>query len=105
MPKKWKLIHLPIEATIISECNIRIGCAIKTSGVVYVDKKGERVGNFINTLKKDLIQVTHAAGYTHPCQFDTCDVVINVGDSYMRKTMEEIYGYKKTKVDQKKLML
>lgn len=72
---------------------------------IDIDKKGERVGNFINTLKKDLIQVTHAAGYTHPCQFDTCDVVINVGDSYMRKTMEEIYGYKKTKVDQKKLML
>lgn len=68
---------------------------------VDVEKKGDRVGNFINTLKKDLIQVTHASGYTHPCEFDTFDIVVT-GDGSIRKTLEEIYGYKKTKVDPKK---
>ena len=72
---------------------------------VDVDKKGDRVGNFINTLKKDLIQVTHASGYTHPCEFDTDDVVVNTSDSSMRKTLKEVYGYKKTKVEPKDLML
>jgi glutamate synthase domain-containing protein 2 len=67
---------------------------------VDVQKKGERVGNFINTLKRDLVQVTHAAGYTHPCEFDTSDVVVT-GDNSARKSLEEIYGYKKTKVDPK----
>jgi len=58
-----------------------------------VQDKGERVGRFINTLKKDIVQVTHAAGYCHPSQFNTDDVVVNSGDT--RKTLEEIYGYKK----------
>jgi len=46
------------------------------------------------------VQVTHAAGYTHPCEFDTSDVVVT-GDNSARKSLEEIYGYKKTKVDPK----
>lgn len=72
---------------------------------VDVNKKGDRVGNFINTLKRDLIQVTHAAGYTHPCEFTTDDVVMNTSDSTMRKTLGQIYGYDKTEVEPKELML
>lgn len=62
---------------------------------VNVQDKGERVGRFITTLKKDIIQVTHAAGYTHPCQFDMDDVVVNVNDASERKTLKDIYGYMK----------
>jgi glutamate synthase domain-containing protein 2 len=72
---------------------------------VNVKEKGERVGNFINTLKKDVIQVTHASGYTHPCEFNTEDVILNTGDISIRKTMGEVYDYKKTPVDPKQLML
>jgi glutamate synthase domain-containing protein 2 len=67
---------------------------------INVKEKGDRVGNFINTLKKDLIQVTHASGYTHPCEFQTDDVVLNTSDIAMRKTMGEVYGYEKTPVKQ-----
>jgi glutamate synthase domain-containing protein 2 len=72
---------------------------------VDVEKKGDRVANFINTLKKDLIQVTHAAGYTHPCEFKTSDVVVNTSDITMRKTLADVYDYEKTPVYTKKLML
>lgn len=65
---------------------------------VDVEKKGDRVANFINTLKKDLIQVTHAAGYTHPCEFKTSDVVVNTSDITMRKTLADVYDYEKTPV-------
>jgi hypothetical protein len=57
MPKKWKLIHLPIEVTIVSECNIRIGCAIQTSGVIYVDKKGETTVRGMDEFKRMFIPV------------------------------------------------
>ncbi len=59
-----------------------------------VNNKSERVGNFINTLKKDIIQITHASGYIHPCQFNMSDVVLNTGNS-SRKTLAEVYGYHK----------
>jgi len=64
---------------------------------VNVSEKGDRVGNFINTLKKDIVQVTHAAGYKHPCEFTTDDVVLNIGDT--RKTIGEVYDYTKTPVE------
>ena len=65
---------------------------------VNVKEKGERVGSFINTLKKDLVQVTHAAGYEHPCEFKTDDIVLNTSDVTMRKTFGEVYEYVKTPV-------
>lgn len=60
-----------------------------------VGEKQERVARFIKTLRKDLIQVTHAAGYTHPTQFNMDDVVVNTGDLAQKKTLEYIYGYKR----------
>ena len=60
-----------------------------------VEEKQERVARFIKTLRKDLIQVTHAAGYTHPTQFNMDDIVVNTGDLAQKKTLEDIYGYKK----------
>lgn len=65
---------------------------------INVEEKGERVGRFINTLKKDIIQVTHACGYIHPCEFKMDDVVFNTGDSSMEKTLKELYGYEKTEI-------
>ncbi|MEK6828533.1 MAG: FMN-binding glutamate synthase family protein [Nanoarchaeota archaeon] len=69
-----------------------------------VEDKSERVSNFIITLKKDIVQITHAAGYVHPCQFDTKDIVVNTGDS-SRKTLQQIYEYQKVSVEVPKLWL
>lgn len=63
---------------------------------VNVEDKSERVGRFIKTLRKDIMEVTHACGYEHPCQIKMEDIVFNTSDTSMRKTMKELYGYEKT---------
>jgi len=65
---------------------------------VNVKDKSERVGRFINTLKKDILQVTHACGYNHPCEFKMDDVMFNTSDSSRRKTAKDLYGYEKEEV-------
>ncbi len=69
---------------------------------VNVEEKSERVGRFIKTLVKDLLQVTHACGYEHPCEFQMDDIMYNTSDSSRRKTMEDLYGYRKENVSFKK---
>lgn len=66
---------------------------------VNVEDKSQRVGRFIKTLRKDIMQVTHACGYDHPSKFKMEDIVFNTSDSSMRKTMKELYGYEKTPVE------
>jgi len=60
-----------------------------------VKDKSERVGLFIKTLVKDILEVTNASGYTHPCEFTMDDVMFNTSDSSRMKSMEVLYGYKK----------
>lgn len=60
-----------------------------------IKDKSERVGRFIKTLKKDIVEITHACGYIHPSDFNTNDIVVNSGDFPHKKSLEEIYGYKK----------
>lgn len=66
---------------------------------VNVKDKSERVGRFIKTLRKDILKVTHACGYEHPCEFHMNDVMFNTSDSSMRKTMRDLYDYEKTPVN------
>ena len=65
---------------------------------VNVGEKSERVGRFIKTLNKDILEVAHACGYEHPCEFQMDDIMYNTSDSSRRKTMEDLYGYKKERV-------
>lgn len=65
---------------------------------VNVKEKSERVGLFIKTLVKDILEVTHACGYYHPCEIKMEDIMFNTSDSSRRKTMKELYGYEKVKV-------
>jgi len=65
---------------------------------VNVKDKSERVGRFIKTLRKDIMQVTYACGYSHPCEFTMEDVMLNTSDSSMRKTLQEVYNYDKEEV-------
>ncbi len=59
-----------------------------------VDKKSERVGRFIKTLRKDILQHAYACGYNHPSEFKMEDVVMCTNASN-RNTLKEIYGYEK----------
>lgn len=59
-----------------------------------IEDKSERVGRFIKTLRKDILQSAYACGYNHPSQFKMDDVVMCTNSSN-RNTLKEIYGYEK----------
>lgn len=60
--------------------------------------KSERLAQYFRTFRKEFIEITHAAGYEHPCQFKMSDIEINVDDHNISKTLNRTYMYHKTKV-------
>ena len=61
--------------------------------------KSERVYNYFKTLNKEILELSHACGYEHPCQLTMTDVDIAVGDHNKTYTLEDSYGYDKQKVE------
>lgn len=57
-----------------------------------------RFGNYINTLRKETLQMTHACGYEHPSQMTMTDIDISGGDNNKVVTLEKTYGYEKVEV-------
>ncbi|MFT5149992.1 MAG: glutamate synthase domain-containing protein 2 [Flavobacteriales bacterium] len=68
---------------------------------INVEVKAERFGNYVKTLRKELLEVTFAAGYEHPSGLTMDDVKLSMGDNNRTMTLEEIFGYKKDKVEWK----
>lgn len=60
--------------------------------------KSERLAQYFKTFRKEFIEITHAAGYEHPCQFKMSDVEINVDDHNLSKELSKTYMYEKTPV-------
>ncbi|MFD0988544.1 FMN-binding glutamate synthase family protein [Mariniflexile jejuense] len=60
--------------------------------------KSERLAQYFKTFRKEFIEITHAAGYEHPCQFKMSDVEINVDDHNLSKELNKTYMYEKTPV-------
>lgn len=60
--------------------------------------KSERFYNYVKYFRKELLELTHASGYEHPCQYSLDDVESNTDDKSQTSTLEEIYGYTKSKV-------
>ena len=52
----------------------------------------------MKTLAKEIIEITHASGYEHPCQFGMADIDISMGDNNRTITLADNYGYLKTVV-------
>jgi glutamate synthase domain-containing protein 2 len=65
---------------------------------INIPLKSERLAQYFKTFRKELIEITHAAGYEHPCQFKMNDVDINVDDHNLSKEMDRTYHYHKTVV-------
>ena len=63
-----------------------------------VEDKKVRIANFISTLRKDILEITHACGYEHPCQMQLQDISINVHNSDTPKALSLIYEYDKTRI-------
>ncbi|MGB3143319.1 MAG: FMN-binding glutamate synthase family protein [Maribacter sp.] len=65
---------------------------------IDVPLKSDRLAQYFKTFRKEFLEITHAAGYEHPCQFTMDDVQVNVDDNNMNKSLAATYGYNKTKV-------
>ena len=60
--------------------------------------KSERFYNYVKYFRKELIELSHASGYEHPCQYTLSDVESNTDDKSQMSTLEDIYGYTKSEV-------
>lgn len=60
--------------------------------------KSVRLAQYFKTFRKELIEITHAAGYEHPCQFKMSDIEVNVDDHNLSKELHRTYMYEKTPV-------
>lgn len=65
---------------------------------INVKDKGERVNYYFKNFRKELLEVTHAAGYEHPCQFTMDDVELNLSDQDFTKSLADSFEYHKVKV-------
>ena len=65
---------------------------------INVTDKAERVHFYFNYFRKELLEITHACGYEHPCQFTMDDVEINLGDRFIAQSLAATFRYHKTKV-------
>lgn len=65
---------------------------------INVPLKSVRLAQYFKTFRKELVEITHAAGYEHPCQFKMSDVDINVDDHYLSKELDRTFMYDKVSV-------
>jgi len=59
-----------------------------------VDDKKNRAARYIKGFRKELLSLSHAAGYEHPAQFTGEDIEISVGLNHY-KTLTEVLGYRR----------
>ncbi len=65
---------------------------------INVPLKSERLAQYFKTFRKELIEITHSAGYEHPCQFDMKDIDVNVDDHNLSEELDKTYNYEKNHV-------
>ena len=56
------------------------------------------MAQYFKTFRKEFLEITHAADYEHPCQFNMQDVQVNVDDVDLNRNLKSTYGYEKTVV-------
>lgn len=65
---------------------------------INVPIKAERLAQYFKTFRKEFIEITHATGYEHPCQFTMNDIEVNVDDHNLAKELSKTYQYEKVQV-------
>ena len=60
--------------------------------------KSVRLAQYFKTFRKELLEITRAAGYEHPSQFTMDDIQVNVDDDFLSNDLSQVYGYHKTPV-------
>ncbi|MFY0673905.1 MAG: FMN-binding glutamate synthase family protein [Bacteroidia bacterium] len=66
---------------------------------INIKDKTERTANYIKTFRKELLALTHASGYEHPCRFNMNDIHVAIDDANLNSTLAETFGYEKVEVD------
>ncbi len=65
---------------------------------VNVKEKARRNNYYFRNFRKELLEITHACGYEHPCQIMMEDVDVNLSDQDFTKNLAAAYGYHKVAV-------
>ncbi len=60
--------------------------------------KSERFCNYVKYFRKELLEITHASGYEHPCEYHMRDVETTTDDHNQIRTLKDTYGYEKADV-------
>ncbi|SDM45431.1 FMN-binding glutamate synthase family protein [Siphonobacter aquaeclarae] len=60
--------------------------------------KSVRFYQYVKTLSKEILDITHACGYEHPCQVTMEDVDVSAGDNNKTQSLAAVYGYQKAHV-------
>ena len=66
---------------------------------IDIPLKSDRLAQYFKTFRKEFLEITHAAGYEHPCQFTMDDIQVNLDDNELNKSLAYTYGYNKPKVN------
>lgn len=65
---------------------------------IDVPLKADRFANYIKTLNKEILEITHACGYEHPAQLTMRDVDMGMGDNHYTVSLREAFNYDKVPV-------
>lgn len=65
---------------------------------IHIPSKAQRFSNYVESYRKEMKELSHAAGYPHPCNFKMTDVKMNTSDYYQNKTLKEIFDYDKSDI-------
>lgn len=65
---------------------------------INVDDKAIRTLFYFKNFRKELLEITHACGYEHPCEMTMEDADITLGDQNMMKALAGSFGYNKVPV-------
>lgn len=65
---------------------------------INIPLKSERLAQYFKTFRKEFLEITHAAGHEHPCQFSLDDIDINVDNNNSSMSLSNAYKYEKTPV-------
>lgn len=74
-------------------------------GGVDITLKSERAYNYITTLRKEILEITHACGYEHPTQMQMEDIELSMGDNNFTLPLRDCYGYQKVPVQFENMQL
>ena len=60
--------------------------------------KSERFNHYVKYFRYELLQITHASGYEHPCEYHMRDVEMTTDDHNQIRSLKDTYGYEKVSV-------